>query len=774
MAHVVERSARSAWASPSPYVALQYPIGNGAVERRAFAIVLDPIDPLPSSPEVARRIITLLQHAVWQLGEHPTVEDLCEALTEAFLRANHWLTTLNSGRPSRQWHRFGATCALLSGHDLVLAQVPPGCALVAQDGELYRFPSEDHAASRYATALGNARQLQPALYHTRSAPGDVVLLTNAEYGARLLAAYADSLPGASPAQLAELLEELAVDAGDTEPVPAVALRVPEPIRLTRQPVRRLSELLRLLLPEDGNQDSRTARRVDERDIDGMLPDRQTKEARAERPDERADTDADPVDAIEDQITGAPGWHAQPLEAVAEETEPPRVAKRGGGRPLFELIAGLAIVTVTGLAGIWQLLRRRRRPLLPQDEGTFGLPRLERHEDRIRLPDFTPVRRQLPRLPASRLTGLIALGLIGALTTTLVVSVQNGRVSERKQEFAHLYQSAVAERQLAEQATDPTIARAYLATASQRLERAASLGLQPELLAQERAAIERTLDRLLHVERLSATTVQVLGAVPSAPAGIAPRLFFGNGQLYLLTDALYRLDAGGTRLVRLIGPGDTVDGRTVGTLVGAAWADGAPIAFDGNAAYLFDPAAARWSAQPVGTFGAPYQNVTAVGSFAGNLYLLVPQSGQILRFLNGAYANLPQDWTGGLADKELRQATDFEIDGRIHVLLADGRILTFYRGALETTVTPAVEPPVTDAVALAMQPDRPYRYVGTRSGRILRLKADGTLVQQFISGAGVPSLDGLLDLAVDDVQGLAYVLTERGLFLVRLPVPPPGS
>ena len=90
------------------------------------------------------------------------------------------------------------------------------------------------------------------------------------------------------------------------------------------------------------------------------------------------------------------------------------------------------------------------------------------------------------------------------------------------------------------------------------------------------------------------------------------------------------------------------------------------------------------------------------------------------------------------------------------------------------MTPAVEPPVTDAAALAMQPDRPYRYVGTRSGRILRLKADGTLVQQFISGAGVPSLDGLLDLAVDDVQGLAYVLTERGLFLVRLPVPPPGS
>lgn len=109
-----------------------------------------------------------------------------------------------------------------------------------------------------------------------------------------------------------------------------------------------------------------------------------------------------------------------------------------------------------------------------------------------------------------------------------------------------------------------------------------------------------------------------------------------------------------------------------------------------------------------------------------------------------------------------------------MLLADGTVLTFYRGALEATVTPQVEPPVTDAVALSQQPDRPYRYVGTRSGRILRLRTDGTLVQQFVSGSGVPSLDGLRDLAVDDVQGLAYVLTDRGLFLVRLPAPPAGS
>ncbi|MCX7622959.1 MAG: hypothetical protein N2Z82_04290, partial [Thermomicrobium sp.] len=226
--------------------------------------------------------------------------------------------------------------------------------------------------------------------------------------------------------------------------------------------------------------------------------------------------------------------------------------------------------------------------------------------------------------------------------------------------------------------------------------------------------------------------------------------------------------------RLLGPGDTVDGVQVGTLLGAAWDDGVPVAFDGSVAYRFDPTTARWHAFRVGTFGAPYQNIAVVGAFTGNLYVLQPQSGQILRFLAGAYQNLPEDWTGGQAADQLRAAVDFEIDGRIHVLLTDGTVLTFYRGALEATATARIDPPVTDAVALAQQPDRPFRYVGTRSGRIVRLRTDGTLVQQVISGAGAPSLDGLLDLAVDDVQGLAYVLTERGLFLVRLPAPPAGS
>lgn len=773
MGQVIERPLRLGRASHSPYVALHYAPDATRGLGRTLAVVVEPIDPLPSSPDVARRVLTLLQHALWQLGPHSSIEEMSDVLNEAFLRANHWLVTLNSGRPGSQWFRFGATCALLDHRDLVIAQVAPGKAIVIQENEQYVFPSEEESL-RFAVALGSARQLQPALYYTKSAPGDLVVLSTAEYGDRLLASYGQALLTATPGRIHAFFEELAVEFGDMNPVPFVALRVPETSRFTAQPARRLSELLRALLPEGQEGDERPHVLWEKEGVDAANLGRHTSEARVEWADrdEGYGSSLYTSDRQADDVPSQSSGSAQGASGDPEELEPQAVAARGGGRTLIELIAGLTIAVGSGLLGVWQLLRRRQRGL--PEEGIFGLPRLERHEDRIRLPDLTPVRRQLPRLPASRLTGLIALGLLSVLSTTLVVSVQNNRQSERRQEITQLYESAIAERQLAEQSEDAILARAYLATASQRLERAGALGLDSERLSQERAAIERVLDRILHIERLPASSVQVLGAVPQAPPGVVPRLFFGNGQLYMLTDALYRLDAGGTRLVRLLGPGDRVGEVTVGTLLGAAWNEGAPLAFDGNTAYLFDPTTARWSAVSVGTFGAPFQSIQALGTFSGNLYLLQPQSGQILRFLNGNFANLPEDWTGGQAANELRRATDFEIDGRIHVLLDDATVLTFYRGALETTATPTIDPPVNDAVALSQQGDRPYRYVGTHSGRILRLRPDGTLVQQFISGAGAPSLEGLRDLAVDDVQGVAYVLTNRGLYLIRLPAPPVGS
>jgi hypothetical protein len=105
------------------------------------------------------------------------------------------------------------------------------------------------------------------------------------------------------------------------------------------------------------------------------------------------------------------------------------------------------------------------------------------------------------------------------------------------------------------------------------------------------------------------------------------------------------------------------------------------------------------------------------------------------------------------------------------LLQDGRVLDFYRSALETTITPQVTPAVTKAVAFSIQPDRPYIYEAD-AGRILRLnRNDGTLVQQFMPGDGAPALTDVRDIAVDDILSTAYVLSGNDLLSIRLPGPP---
>jgi hypothetical protein len=246
---------------------------------------------------------------------------------------------------------------------------------------------------------------------------------------------------------------------------------------------------------------------------------------------------------------------------------------------------------------------------------------------------------------------------------------------------------------------------------------------------------------------------------------------GNGQLYVLTDALYRLESNGTTLVRLLGSGDNVDGKPTGTLLGAAWGDGSPVAFDATSAYVFDPTTGTWTREPLGTFGTGYSDINAASGFGGNLYMLSPGTGQILKFPAGAYSAQPEDWTGGLASGDLRSAADMQIDGHIYVLLKDGRILDFYMAALNATINPAVTPPIQNATGLSLQVDRPYYYVADGNDRILRITPDGKLVQQFMAASGEPPLSGIRDLAVDDVLGIGYVLTNNELIEVHLPPPP---
>ena len=89
------------------------------------------------------------------------------------------------------------------------------------------------------------------------------------------------------------------------------------------------------------------------------------------------------------------------------------------------------------------------------------------------------------------------------------------------------------------------------------------------------------------------------------------------------------------------------------------------------------------------------------------------------------------------------ARDFAIDGRIHVLIEDGRTLTFSRGALVGTVSPFVVPALADVAFLADAPFANDFYIvdrngaiGENVGRIVRVDASGE-ARQYLTPAPLP-------------------------------------
>lgn len=445
-----------------------------------------------------------------------------------------------------------------------------------------------------------------------------------------------------------------------------------------------------------------------------------------------------------------------------------------GTRAMELLAGLILSLTAAVVGAWQVAKRDRPLHGPIDDGSFGLPRLQRWDESYRPPRMQRVRSRLPRLEVSRVVAFIAILLVIALGATYYVSRSASQAQQESIEALTLLQQAEAQRLAAISLPIPSDTYTGLLTAKSTLSAAeATEAAGSEELAAVRAAIEMDIARITRSQRLS--NVQVVGGVPTAPQGRTSKLVSGGGGLYLLSDGIYQIDLFTGTLVQLLTPGDVVGGNEVGTLQGATWREDRLLTTDSTRSYTFDIMTGTWASEQLSTFdNAGHRNVAAVATFDRNLYLLTPESGQILKFQAGAYDGPIEDWTSEAANDELKLAVDLVIDGNVLVLLEDGRILDFLRSRLEATIVPQVIPPLERAVAIAAPVGSQYIYLlHSTDGRIVRMKRDGTVVQQFtapVTGS-VPILAGAMDLTVDEINGVMHVLANDTVYTVRLPAPP---
>ncbi len=788
-------------AGTSPFLSIDRADGLGAKGSRHFFAVLEPVEPGPGAAQAAAEVFQRLRES-W--GRRSSLTPTA-AILAAVQDVNRWLFESNRHSPGNPI-RFGLTCAVARNDDLYIVQAAPTQILIGQEGELYTFPELEHWRRNHQfqtdencdQPLGLDAEIEPDIYHTQIAGGDLIVVCSTSLARIIEREPRDVFVGSDPDAAIAHLGRIAYDYA----VPnawAAAITVPE-----AEPegpnqgilfIKRVGEFWSNLLPEETADRFRRRGReaqseVDPDDLPGHTHGRtgyedwETASSDAGAPDDRDGESWEPFAAAAEQspISRSHAGQEQRDEdadfwrpsAAGEpwDDDLPADAGEGRGGKLTKLLAGAILALSAAVVGVWQIAVHRDRTIgEPPDDGTLGLPRLQRFDDTMQFPDFTGVRRRLPRAPVSRRAIVAAAALILLIVVAVAFTIYNRQAQQREVQRTALLQAAAQARQQAGQASEPATAYAFLLAAQARIREAEPLGLEKAQADQERATISQAMDQTMKVERIS--SIQAVGGVPAAPQGVTPRVFFGNGQLFIFSDALYRLDPNETTLVRLLGSGDQVDGQQVGTLIGASWGDGTPIAFDSQNLYLFDPTGAGWSRHRLGTAGSPYGDITGSSGYGGNLYLLSPGSGEILKFTSDDFSAQPEAWTSGLIVEDLRAGVDMIVDGRIYVLLRDGRVLDFYMSALEKTVTPQVVPAITDAVALSSQTDRPYYYVADDQGRILRLDREGKLVQQFMadkSVSGVPSLDGIQSMAVDDVLGTGYVLTDHGLLMVRLPGP----
>jgi hypothetical protein len=289
------------------------------------------------------------------------------------------------------------------------------------------------------------------------------------------------------------------------------------------------------------------------------------------------------------------------------------------------------------------------------------------------------------------------------------------------------------------AANPAEASAGIAAAEAALAEARRTGAATATLRQLESALDAARDRAWGITRLDG--MRRAGAIPTAIGATPVTLLEAGGRAYLAGHGLYEIDAASGQLVEVLAPGTMIGGSQIGPII-AAVSDRTGVTVSDGVALFQQDETGEWQRYPFGPGGNPLIG-RPVDSFARQLYAISPQ-GSILRYQVEADGARSETWAPVTLYPDLASARHLAVNERIHVLLEDGTIDTFYEGQLEGVSTPAVIPAPLSDTFLAGAGDSGAIYiidrgaeVGAARGRIIRYVPGGS-AQQFLP----PSPGGL--------------------------------
>jgi hypothetical protein len=379
---------------------------------------------------------------------------------------------------------------------------------------------------------------------------------------------------------------------------------------------------------------------------------------------------------------------------------------------------------------------------------------------------------------------LAIGIPVLLAITVILAYRTLGADARFRGLIEQAEKAVGLAQTAGSTTESS--RPHWETALIHAESAVELRPDDQVAAALQAQAQVALDSLDGIVRLQPVLLHDLGP------GTLPRRLVVHGQMIFVLDPaggwVFRLtlnqtgdgviDPGGMPIIK---KDDPLQDGVVGDLVDFVWVDlvggrqtsGLLILEQDGALVSYDPV---WEGEG-GTLqlqrsflGMPPEAPKVIGTYDGRLYVLDTVLNQVRRYepLGDTYPERPDHYFVIPPTKPLSKAVDMAIDGYIYLLYADGEVAKFLRGNPEAFDVRGVPGNLSQAVALAVDPDSSSGtvYVADRGNRrVVALDPEGEfLAQYYAEGA----FDALEALEVDEAIRRVYVISGGRVYVAPLP------
>ncbi|MEX1253775.1 MAG: hypothetical protein WEE64_05480 [Dehalococcoidia bacterium] len=397
-------------------------------------------------------------------------------------------------------------------------------------------------------------------------------------------------------------------------------------------------------------------------------------------------------------------------------------------------------------------------------------RLKGSDADIRYPSSTGLRANMPRVPPLAVLALLGLAVVGLLGwCALPEALQRSR----EERYETLVADARSNLTNAQQVEDASQRRDLLNEADEKLTEAERREPGDAELVSLRNEVDSALAELNAELVLPDPDLVVdLSASVTGPVSVES-LALGGGGAYLLDREQQRVVA-----ISLLAPSpDPFDLFSSGALVGtdvvgapqqAVWAEelGALLILD-DARRLIAVTPGQAPRLLPARDSQSWGSADAIAHAGGALYVLDREGDQVWRYLPGG-SGFDSERERLLTSVDLDKETALTIGDALYLLTSDGQIRRVRGGEELPFLQAGIDRPLASPASPVYLPQSRRLFVAdTGNERIVVFSPEGTFLQQLSS----PAFTDLRAIAVDEANGLLYVLSGTTVFRATLPASP---